>query len=249
MLIGIDTRPCSLSLRDRSMFNYEMTSNKSHLKMYLCKNQFLLIFSFQSIPIELWESTKAIFRQSAGFVSARGCLTSSLLFFHLLIEFFPSDFLKSRRVRKWCVSKRFLACDFFPHADVWLHLCLFFHLLIAFFLIDFFNPFIVHPSCFLVNKYSVTMFFLTNIGVRTLKMFFFFKNQFLFSNPIRGYGNQRLPFSGNQRGMFLKQRVFTCIVGCRYWVCWNIEQSDMRTYYWRCRRNLAAKSWISPEIN
>ena len=45
MLIGIDTRPCSLSL-----------------------SQFLLIFSFLSIPIELWESTAAIFRQSAGYV-------------------------------------------------------------------------------------------------------------------------------------------------------------------------------------
>ena len=33
--------------------------------MLLYKNQFLLIFSFLSIPIELWESTAAIFRQSA----------------------------------------------------------------------------------------------------------------------------------------------------------------------------------------
>ena len=36
--------------------------------MFLYKNQFLLIFSFLSIPIELWESTAAIFQQSAGFV-------------------------------------------------------------------------------------------------------------------------------------------------------------------------------------
>ena len=36
--------------------------------MFLYKNQFLLIFSFLSIPIELWESTVAIFRQAAGYV-------------------------------------------------------------------------------------------------------------------------------------------------------------------------------------
>ena len=39
--------------------------------MFLYKNQFLLIFSFLSIPIELWESTAAIFQQSAGYV--RNC--------------------------------------------------------------------------------------------------------------------------------------------------------------------------------
>ena len=36
--------------------------------MFLYKNQFLLIFSFLSIPIELWESTATIFRQSSGYV-------------------------------------------------------------------------------------------------------------------------------------------------------------------------------------
>ena len=36
--------------------------------MFLHKYLFLLIFSFLSIPIELWESTAAIFRQSAGYV-------------------------------------------------------------------------------------------------------------------------------------------------------------------------------------
>ena len=36
--------------------------------MFLYKNQFLLIFSLLSIPIELWESTADIFRQSAGYV-------------------------------------------------------------------------------------------------------------------------------------------------------------------------------------
>ena len=36
--------------------------------MFLYKIQFLLIFSFLSIPIELWKSTAAIFRQSAGYV-------------------------------------------------------------------------------------------------------------------------------------------------------------------------------------
>ena len=36
--------------------------------MFIYKNQFLLIFSFLSIPIELWESTAATCRQSAGYV-------------------------------------------------------------------------------------------------------------------------------------------------------------------------------------
>ena len=36
--------------------------------MFLYKKQFLLIFSFLSIPIELWESTAAILRQYAGYV-------------------------------------------------------------------------------------------------------------------------------------------------------------------------------------
>ena len=35
--------------------------------MFLYKNQFLLIFSFLSIPIESLESTVAIFPQSAGY--------------------------------------------------------------------------------------------------------------------------------------------------------------------------------------
>ena len=35
--------------------------------MFFYKNQFLLIFSFLSTPIELWESTAAIFRQSASY--------------------------------------------------------------------------------------------------------------------------------------------------------------------------------------
>ena len=62
MLIGIDTRLCSLSLRDRSMFNYEILS----------------------IPIELWESMVAIFRQSAGYV---------LLFHDLMRSIFFDQFL------------------------------------------------------------------------------------------------------------------------------------------------------------
>ena len=50
------------------MFNYEMTSNKSLLKNnFGRKSIFFSLFSFLSIPIELWEST-AIFRQPAGYV-------------------------------------------------------------------------------------------------------------------------------------------------------------------------------------
>ena len=46
MLIGIDTRPCSLSLRDRSMFNYEMTSKYIALKIvFIQKSIFVDIFS------------------------------------------------------------------------------------------------------------------------------------------------------------------------------------------------------------
>ena len=45
MLIGIDTRPCSLSVRDRSMFNYEMTSKQIALKnVFIQKSIFDDIF-------------------------------------------------------------------------------------------------------------------------------------------------------------------------------------------------------------
>ena len=44
--------------------------------MFLHKKQFLLIISFLSIPIDLWESTAAIFRQFAGYVLI--CFSSTL---------------------------------------------------------------------------------------------------------------------------------------------------------------------------
>ena len=45
MLIGIDTRPCSLSLRDRSMFIYEMTSKSiAHKNVFMQKSIFVDIF-------------------------------------------------------------------------------------------------------------------------------------------------------------------------------------------------------------
>ena len=49
MLIVIDSSPCSLSLRNRSMFNYEMPSKQ----MFLYKNLFFSISSVISIPIML----------------------------------------------------------------------------------------------------------------------------------------------------------------------------------------------------
>ena len=48
--------------------------------MFLYKKQFLLIFSFLSIPIELWESTAAIFRQSAGYVYILSEITKMLIY-------------------------------------------------------------------------------------------------------------------------------------------------------------------------
>ena len=54
MLIVIDSSPCSLSLRNRSMFNYEMPSKHIGLKkMFLYKNLFFSISSVISIPIML----------------------------------------------------------------------------------------------------------------------------------------------------------------------------------------------------
>ena len=50
--------------------------------MFLYKNQFLLIFSFLSIPIELRESTAAFFRQFAGYVL--------ILEIEILLELFKS---------------------------------------------------------------------------------------------------------------------------------------------------------------
>ena len=74
MLIGIDSSPCSLSLRNRSTLcsTTKCHQNKSDLKNVLQKSfffQYLLFFQSQSC---LLESTAAIFRQSAGYVSIRG---------------------------------------------------------------------------------------------------------------------------------------------------------------------------------
>ena len=52
--------------------------------MFLYKNQFLLIFSFLSIPIELLESTAAIFRKSAGYVF--NCALTKLNYLDRLIR-------------------------------------------------------------------------------------------------------------------------------------------------------------------
>ena len=66
--------------------------NNWRLKMFLYKSQFLLIFFF-SIPIELWESTAAIFRQSAGYViSSTGVLSAFCTAF-----FFPTVLLSDHR--------------------------------------------------------------------------------------------------------------------------------------------------------
>ena len=48
MLIGIDTIPCSLSLRDSSMFNYEMTSKRIALKNVIVQKSIFvdLLLSF-----------------------------------------------------------------------------------------------------------------------------------------------------------------------------------------------------------
>ena len=47
MLIAIDNRPCSLSLRDKSMFNYEMTSKQTALKkVFIQKSIFVDIFFY-----------------------------------------------------------------------------------------------------------------------------------------------------------------------------------------------------------
>ena len=71
MLIGIDSNPCSLSLRNRSTF---CSTTKCHQNKWDLKNvfvqksfffQYLLFFQSQSC---LLESTAAIFRQSAGYV-------------------------------------------------------------------------------------------------------------------------------------------------------------------------------------
>ena len=71
MLIGIDSSPCSLSLRNRSTLSSttKCHQNKSDLKNVFVQKffffQYLLFFQSQSC---LLESTAAIFRQSAGYV-------------------------------------------------------------------------------------------------------------------------------------------------------------------------------------
>ena len=91
MLIGYDSSPCSLSLRNRSIFNYEIPSRlkiglKSDLKNVLYKNlffQYLLFFQSQSC---LLESTAAVFRQSAGYVFILvDCLLSKGLYWCVVV--------------------------------------------------------------------------------------------------------------------------------------------------------------------
>ena len=70
MLIGIDSSPCSLSLRNRSTLcsTTKCHKNKSDLKNVFVQNfffQYLLFFQSQSCFLK---STAAIFRQSAGYV-------------------------------------------------------------------------------------------------------------------------------------------------------------------------------------
>ena len=71
VLNGIDSSPCSLSLRNRSTLcsTTKCHQNKSDLKNVFVRKsfffQYLLFFQSQSC---LLESTAAIFRQSAGYV-------------------------------------------------------------------------------------------------------------------------------------------------------------------------------------
>ena len=68
MLIGTDTGPCVVLIRNRGMLSSKMTSNGSQFKIVCVQKSFLsLVFLFQS---QSWlrESTTALFRQSAGYV-------------------------------------------------------------------------------------------------------------------------------------------------------------------------------------
>ena len=70
MLIGIDSSPCSLSLRNRSTLcsTTKCHQIKSDLKnVFVQKSFFQYLLFFQSKSC-LLESTAAIFRQSAGYV-------------------------------------------------------------------------------------------------------------------------------------------------------------------------------------
>ena len=53
MLIVIDSSPCSLSLRNRSIFNYEIPSKQIGLKKCFCTKIFFFSISVISIPIML----------------------------------------------------------------------------------------------------------------------------------------------------------------------------------------------------
>ena len=77
MLIVIDSSPCSLSLRNRR--TTKCHQNKSDLKKCFCTKFFFfqyLLFQSQSC---LLESTAAIFRQSAGYVSISSILSIPIM--------------------------------------------------------------------------------------------------------------------------------------------------------------------------
>ena len=85
-MFGIDSSPCSLSLRNRSTLcsTLKCHQNKSDLKnVFVQKSfffQYLLFFQYQLCSLE---STAAIFRQSAGYV----CIILPEDFVHVTSEF------------------------------------------------------------------------------------------------------------------------------------------------------------------
>ena len=62
--LGNDTSPCVLSLRNRSMHNYEIQSKYCAIQRFLCNNQFYHCFSVPAIPICVVIMTSGSFRQS-----------------------------------------------------------------------------------------------------------------------------------------------------------------------------------------
>ena len=92
MLIGIDSSPCSLSLRNRSMFNDEMSSKYIGLKKCFCTKIFFFNIFYSFNFLFLLESAATIFRQSAGYVFLFP--TSSEKYFSVVASCFNYEFEK-----------------------------------------------------------------------------------------------------------------------------------------------------------
>ena len=86
MLNGIDGSPCSLSLRNRNMFNYEMHQNKSDLKMFLYKNLFFFNIFYSFNPNHAYWNQRLLFSGNLLGMLSNCSRNESLIFLEIVFD-------------------------------------------------------------------------------------------------------------------------------------------------------------------